>query len=350
MWTNSHSKQAYGKWFMPKVFVTGYGGFLGATIVRQLLQQGFQIRGLARGRYPQLEQLGVEAIAGDVSDRNTVLQHVQGCDAIIHTAAKAGVWGPWSDYYRINTLATSHLLEAAHARGVKAFVYTSSPSVTFAGQAQSGVDESVAIPNRWLCHYPHTKALAEQAVLVAAQTGQVRSCALRPHLIWGAGDPHLFPRVVERARQGRLRRVGDGQNLIDIVHVSNAAQAHVTAVQKLLDGDSGLNGQALFLTDGQPIACWTWITHILETAGVAIPRRSLSYRAAYRLGAMLEALYAALRIRSEPPMTRFVAAQLALDHYFNIERARKLLDYQPAMERPAELERCQPWLRGLATR
>ncbi len=331
---------------MRKVLVTGYGGFLGGEITRQLLAEGFHVRGLARGDYPELRQLGVETIIGDVSDRRTALQQTADCDAIVHTAAKAGVWGKWEDYYRVNTLATSHLLEGAHRHTVAAFVHTSSPSVTFAGRPQSGVDEAEPYPEQWLCYYPQTKALAEQAVLSAAEAGLVKTCALRPHLIWGPGDPHLFPRVVARARQGRLRRVGNGRNLIDIVHVRNAARAHVLAVQKLLDGCDHLNGQALFLSDGEPLACWDWITRILETAEVPVPQRTISFPAAYRLGGALEGLYGLLRLRSEPPMTRFVAAQLALDHYFKIDRARELLDYQPSVDRDVELERCREGLRS----
>jgi nucleoside-diphosphate-sugar epimerase len=331
-----------------KVLVTGFGGFLGSEIVRQLLEAGFDVRGIARGDYPQLAALGVEALRGDIRDRGVMLDACRDCQAVVHTAALAGVWGPWRDYYRINTLATSHLLEAAHRHSVQALVYTSSPSVTFAGQHQSGVEESVPYPNKWLCFYPQTKALAEQAVLEAARVGKVRTCALRPHLIWGRCDPHLFPRVIERTRQGRLRRVGSGQNLIDVVHVTAAARAHVQAVEKLLAGDQRLNGQALFLSDGDPIACWQWITRILETAGLPVPQRSLSFAAAYRIGALFEAAFWTLRMKREPPMTRFVAAQLALDHYFSIDRARDLLDYQPAVDRDAELASCQPWLHELA--
>lgn len=323
-----------------RVLVTGYGGFLGAEIVRQLREHGYAVRGIARGHYPHLEQLGIEVVRASIVDRTAVIEASRNCEAIIHTAALAGVWGPWCDYYQTNTFATSHLLEAAVTNEVQAFVYCSSPSVTFDAKPQSGIDESTPYPTRWLCYYPQTKALAESAVLQASKLGTLRTCSLRPHLIWGEGDPHLFPRVIDRARRGKLRRVGTGRNLIDVVHVENAARAHVQALERLLASNTSLNatlnGQALFITDGQPIACWDWITCILNAAKTPIPSRSISYAAAYRIGATLEAIYWSLRKRSEPPMTRFVAAQLALDHYFAIEKARRLIDYQPTVDRDAE--------------
>ena len=129
-----------------RVLVTGYGGFLGCAIVRQLREQGYAVRGIARGHYPQLEQLGVEAIRASVVDRSAVIKASRDCDAIIHTAALAGVWGSWRDYYQTNTLATSHLLEAAITNEVQAFVYCSSPSVTFDAKPQSGIDERTPYP------------------------------------------------------------------------------------------------------------------------------------------------------------------------------------------------------------
>ncbi len=272
---------------------------------------------------------GSRIVCGSVTNQSAIAKAVEGCDAIIHTAALAGVWGPWSDYFETNTLGTQHLLNAAQSNGCQAFVFTSSPSVTFAAEHQSGIDETAPYPLHWLCHYPHTKALAEQAVLAAAAAGRLWTAALRPHLIWGNGDPHLMPRVVTRAQQGALKRVGDGQNLIDIVHVEHAATAHLLALRKLLARDSAVNGQAFFITDGQPIPCWQWISEILNCANVKIPQSTISFATAYRIGAVLEFVYRALRIQSEPRMTRFVAAQLALDHYFSIDKARRLLGLRP---------------------
>jgi len=331
-----------------RVLVTGYGGFLGSAICRLLVDHGFEVRGLARNSYPELVALGVDPWQGDIACEETVLAACCDCQAVIHTAAKAGVWGAWNEYFNTNTLATQNLLQAAMKLSVKAFVYTSSPSVTFGGEPQSGVDESAPYPTRWLCHYPHTKALGEQAVTTAAIAGKIFACSLRPHLIWGEGDPHLFPRVIARAKAGKLRRVGSGRNLIDVVHVSNAARAHVLALRRLIEGDQRLNGQSLFITDGRPIECWQWISSILTTAGLDVPSGSITFRAAYTLGALLESLYKAARRRIEPPMTRFVAAQLALDHYFSIQRARELLAYEPRVDPEVQLSHCQAWLSKLA--
>ena len=307
--------------------VTGAGGFLGGEIVRQLLARGDRVRALARGDHPDLAAIGVDSVRGDIPDVSIVEHACRGVDVVFHVAAVAGLWGSWQHYFGINTLGTQHVIDACRRAGVRRLVFTSSPSVTFAGRDQCGVDESVPYPTKWLCHYAHTKALAEQRV-IAANSPELLTCSLRPHLIWGPGDQHLVPRLVGRARQGQLRQVGDGQNLIDAVFIENAAAAHLLAADRLLPG-AALCGRAYFISNGEPVNCWSWINEILSLDGVPAIERRISYRAAYAAGATLEALWSLLRRTDEPRMTRFLAAQLATSHYFDISAARRDLGYEP---------------------
>lgn len=291
-----------------------------------------------------LADCGVECIQGSVTDAALIDRSMRDVDAVIHTAAIAGVWGRASDYQSINVDATDLLIDAAQRHGIRAFVYTSSPSVSFDGRAQSGIKEQVGYPSRWLCDYPRTKAIAEQRVLAANDLPRFATCALRPHLIWGVGDPHLIPRVIERCRNGKLRRVGSGKNLIDTVHVDHAADAHVLALERMLQGDSNAAGRAYFITDDDPVGCWEWITTILHCSGLEAPTGSISVKTAYRIGAVLETLYRCMGRTQEPPMTRFVALQLGVDHYFDISAAKERLGYAPALDRRLKIEEMRRWL------
>ncbi len=335
-----------------RVLVSGYGGFLGSEIVRQLTARGNQVVGLGRGDYPHLAALDCQRIRGDICDLAAVRAAASEVDAVIHTAAIAGIWGPWERYQKINTHGTENVIKACQELGIRVLVHCSSPSVTFDGDDQSGVDESVTYPDRWLCHYQHTKALAEQAVLQAHRPGKLHTTALRPHLIWGVEDPHLFPRLIQRAKQGRLRIIGGGKNIIDTVHVKNAAAAHLAALDALaaehaviesdLQKSSDLQktsdqavkqetagGRAFFITQDEPVACWEWIERVLQLAGVRLPRGRVPLPLAWSAGHALEIAYRLGGLEKEPPMTRFLAAQLAKDHYFDITAAKRLLHYQP---------------------
>lgn len=311
-----------------RTLVTGASGFLGRYVAEQLLARGDQVRVLVRRDAPELAAAGAEVVRGDVRDRDTVRRACTAIDVVFHVAGVAGIWGPWQHFYETNTLGTQHVIDACRSQGVGRLVYTSSPSVTFDGSPQRGVDESGPYAQKWLCHYPHSKALAEQAVLAANGPG-LATCALRPHLIWGPRDQHLVPRLLARAKAGRLRRVGDGTNRIDMIYVENAAAAHLLAADALPLGRA--RGRAYYISQGEPVNCWDWIGELLALAGLGPVRRSIGFGAAWGLGAAAEAVYSVLRIGSEPPITRFLASQLAQCHYYNIAAARNDFGYRPTV-------------------
>ncbi len=310
-----------------RALVTGGGGFLGSVIVRMLCERGDHVRSFSRGEHPALTDMGVEQVRGDLADQEAVLRAAHGCDIVFHVAAKAGIWGSYHDFYRANVTGTENIITACRTLGIASLVYTSSPSVVFDGRDVEGGDESLPYPTSYEAHYPRTKALAEQSVLDAA-SASLATVALRPHLIWGPGDNHLIPRILAKGRAGKLRQIGTRPCLVDTVYVDNAARAHLQAADHLFPG-STVSGKAYFISNGQPLPLWEMINRILAAADIAPITRSISPRLAYTIGCICEGLWRLLRLAGEPPMTRFVAHELASSHWFSIEAARRDFGYQP---------------------
>jgi nucleoside-diphosphate-sugar epimerase len=327
-----------------RALVTGGGGFLGGAIVRQLVARGDTVRSFSRQPYDELENLGVEQRRGDLADAMAVADAVSGCDVIFHVAAKAGIWGPSDEYFRANVVGTRNILAACRKHGVRRLVFTSSPSVIGSGRNITGDDESLPYPSEYTAEYPRTKAIAEAEVL-EANGSELATVALRPHLIWGPGDPHLIPRLIVRARAGRLRQVGDGRNTVDVIYVDNAAAAHLLAADRLEPG-APIAGRKYFISQGEPVPLWPFINQVLELAGAPPVRRRIPAWLACAAGAVFEGLYRLFRIRSEPPMTRFLAHQLSTSHWFDISAARRDLGYEPTISTDEGLRRLATWLTG----
>ena len=327
--------------------VTGGGGFLGRYIVEQLCGRGDRVRSYSRRHYAELDALGVEQISGDLADAARLREACRNVDVVFHVAAVAGVWGPWRRYHETNVVGTHNVIDACHASGVRRLVFTSSPSVVFDGSPHENADESLSYPSRFLCHYPHTKALAEQAVL-AANGPALATVSLRPHLIWGPRDPHLIPRIVVRAARGKLRRVGDGGNRISVSYVENVAHAHLQAADALAVG-AAIAGRPYFINEPEPVNLWSFIGDVLARAGIPPPTRAISAQTAYRLGSILEVAYRVLRRDSEPPMTRFVAQQLSTSHWYNVSAAQRDFGYRPIVSMDDGLHRMESDLRRWAS-
>lgn len=323
-----------------RTLVTGGGGFLGQYIVEQLLEAGHSVRVFCRGTYAALDALPVDVVRGDLRRPNDVASACRDIEVVFHVAAVPGVWGTWEHYHSINTAGTENVIRACQSNGVQRLIYTSSPSVVFDGHDHVDADESLPYPDSWLCHYPHSKALGEQAVLAANCNDQLRTVSLRPHLIWGHRDNHLIPRLIARARSGRLRRVGDGTNVVSMINVENAAAAHLQ-VETSLRKSTTAAGKAYFINEEQSVRLWAWIDQLLERAGLPPVRKSISAGSAYRLGAVLEQLWTWLPLKGEPPMTRFVAAQLAGSHSYSIKAAQADFGFTPVVSVDEGLRRMQ---------
>ena len=312
-----------------RILVTGGGGFLGKAIVKRLLERGDRVRSFSRGHYPELRALGVDVQRGDLADREAVISAVRGCDVIFHVAAKPGIWGKYSEYHATNVTGTENVIEACLKTGASKLVYTSSPSVVFGGESMEGVDESAPYPKSHPTNYLTTKAKAESMVL-SANSKTLGTVALRPHLIWGPGDPNFLPRLIERRKSSRLARLGKQPHLVDCIYIDNAADAHISASDRL-HPNSPISGKAYFISQGDPVDIGDLMDGILSAAGLDPIDRIVSEKLAYGAGWFLELIYGTLGLKGEPPMTRFLAKQLSTAHWFDMSAARKELGYTPTI-------------------
>lgn len=314
-----------------KVVVTGGGGFLGQALCRALRERDCEVVSISRGTYPGLAALGVRQAQVDIADFVGLAEASRGADALFHVAAKAGAWGDFRDYFDANVRGTRNVIAACRMNGIPTLVHTSTPSVAHRGHiaVEGGTTETAPVATRFKAAYPATKALAEQAVLEANGDG-LATVALRPRLIWGPGDNHLLPRLAERARAGRLRFIGDGMNAIDTTYIDNAVAAHLAAFDALHGRPAArCAGKAYFISNGEPKPISDVINSMLRAAGAPIVDKLLPYRAGYAIGAVCERLWNWLPMPGEPPMTRFLAEQLATPHWYDMTPARQDFGYQP---------------------
>ncbi len=327
-----------------KALVTGGGGFVGTALCSELRRRDFEVTSLSRADHPHLRRLGVQTVRADLDDLEALERAADGKTIVFHVAAKAGVWGRRAEYIRVNVAGTRNVLEACRSAAVPRLVFTSSPSVCFDGRDHVRAGREIPHAARFLAAYPETKAEAERLVL-EANSPSLATCALRPHLVFGPGDPHLLPRLVERARAGRLAVVGEGHNEVTLCYVENAAVAHVLAGERLTS-TAPHAGKAYFIGQEEPVQLWSWVNEVLAALQIAPVERRISLRAAYSVGALLEASWKLLRLGGEPPMTRFVATQLATSHSYDMQPAGSDFGYRQRVAMGEAVSRTVEWLRG----
>ncbi len=250
---------------------------------------------------------------------------LKGVDAVIHNAAKAGIWGPYDDYFRPNVLGTENVLVACRKNGIRKLVFTSSPSVTHADGDIEGGDESLPYAEHYNSPYPATKALAEQMVM-EANCPELHTVSLRPHLIWGPGDNHLLPKLLERAQSGKLKLPGP-EKLIDTIYIDNAAKAHLLALDRLQSDPETIGGKTYFISNDEPLPQSQIIGGLLKATGLEVEIQPISPRIAIAAGTLLETGWKFLRLKSEPPLTRWSAEHLSTAHWYDISAAKRDLGY-----------------------
>jgi nucleoside-diphosphate-sugar epimerase len=324
-----------------RILVTGGTGFLGTHLCRQLRQAGHEVTALGRNREAgeRLEAEGVRFVRGDLAhDLNACRLAASRQDVVIHSAALSSPWGDRRDFFLANVLGTRHIVAASRASGVRRFVHVSTPSLYFDGKDRRGILEGDPMPERYLCHYSETKRRAEE--VVDAERGDMETVVLRPRGIFGPGDTTIFPRLLAAHREGRLRVIGSGKNVVDLTYVENAASACVLAATA---GRRAVGG-VFNITNGESVELWPFIGTLFGRLGLAWPPKRVPFRLAYLMAAAMEVRARRKEGQPEPPLTRYTVALLARSQTLDISAARELLGYEPAVSMDEGLERFAQWL------
>lgn len=304
--------------------MTGGRGLLGNSVITTAVVRGWQVHALQRHPSGVADGESVVDVIGSVTDPASIDRAIEGCDAVVHLAARVGIEGRWREFEDVNVTGTLAVLDAASRAGVESFVHVSSPSVAHAGRALEGAGAAPADPASARGHYSRSKAMAEQLVLA---NGDIPVVALRPHLVWGPGDEQLVGRIVSRARSGRLFVVDGGRALIDTTFIDNAADAIVHAVHRTANPQ--VRGKAFVISNGEPRPVREIVESIVRAAGVDSPIRSVPFSPAFAAGAVGE--WVGAITRREPLVTRFLVEQLATAHWFDPRPTWEALGWRPTI-------------------
>ncbi|MCK4751189.1 MAG: NAD-dependent epimerase/dehydratase family protein, partial [Bacteroidales bacterium] len=248
-------------------------------------------------------------------------------DVVFHLAAKVGIWGNYDDYESTNVKGTFNVIKACRRQGVGRIVFTSSSSVVFDGSDMEGIDESCPYPENPGSHYASTKAMAER-LIIEANSEELKTISLRPHLVWGPYDAHLIPGILKRAGSGKLRRIGDQEHFIDTTYIDNMTDALLLAA-KALEAKPEAAGKAMFVTNGEPARVWDFINSIIQIAGHPPVQRKIPEKLAFFAAGTSEWFHKLFKIKTEPFMTRYAIKEMCTNHWFDISSAREILGYNP---------------------
>jgi nucleoside-diphosphate-sugar epimerase len=325
------------------VLVTGGGGFMGMALIKRLIREGHKVTSFSRREYPLHWALGISSIQADLRNYEEVEKACKNRDVVFHLAAKVGIWGDYDNYYSVNVEGTRNLIEACRKQKVGRLVFTSSSSVIFDGSDLDGIDESYPYPEKFGSPYSATKALSEQ-LIIEANSPELKTISLRPHLVWGPYDAHLIPGILKRASSGNLRRIGKHEHFIDTTYIDNMVDALLLAAQAL-ESKPEAAGKNFFITNGEPARVWDFVNSIIQIAGHEPVQRKIPEKLAFFAAGSSEFFHKTFNMKSEPFMTRFALKELCTNHWFDISNARDVLGYNPSVSYAEGFKNLKDYLR-----
>ncbi|MEM7802965.1 MAG: NAD-dependent epimerase/dehydratase family protein [Chloroflexota bacterium] len=318
-----------------KALITGATGFLGQHLALHLAARGWEITGTGRdmtkGR--RLIDQGIRFLPVDLTDWAGIFQLCQDQEVVFHCGGLSSVWGNKIEFERANVDGTQNIIDACLEQRVGRLVHISTPSLYFNGDSRLQVKEDDPLPAAPINHYVWSKLEAEKRVDRAVAHG-LAAITLRPRAIYGPGDQSLVPRVVRTLKTGRLRIIGEGDNVQNMTHVSNL----VAAICLAADAPQHLSGRKFNITDGEEVKIWEVIQGIAERLNFPPITKKISHRAAHALATGLEWGHRLLPLSGEPLLTRYTVSVLSQSQTLDISAAERDLGYRPLIGSNAGIE------------
>jgi nucleoside-diphosphate-sugar epimerase len=322
-----------------KNVITGATGLLGSHVAEALRARGEHVRALVRpgSDVGFLRSLGVELVTGDLSGGGDLARAFDGADVVYHCAARVGDWGPWRQFQELIIDATSRVLAACRAASVGRLLHVS--SITVYGHPRPRADhftEDEPLGQRpWVWdYYAQAKLRAER--LVHEYPG--KWTVVRPTWIYGPRDRNSLPRVFKALAAGRVAMVGRGDNLLNIVYASDAADGAIRAANH-----PGAVGRAYHLSSEGEISQRDFLALMAKELGIAPVRRRVPYWLAFWGAFAAELVGRAIRLRRPPHFTRYAVALIGRPTRFSIDRARTELGWRPQVPVAEGLRRTLAW-------
>jgi nucleoside-diphosphate-sugar epimerase len=307
---------------MKQVFVTGGSGFVGQNLIPMLIEQGYQVKALARSAQAiqKVESLGAIAVKGDLNDANALEIGIKDCSTVFHLAASVDFFASEKELKKLHVDATELLLTFARKADVRKFVYLGAASVIMNGKPIKNAEETFVSDNL-IDGYSRTKLQAEKLVL-SANDRHFQTISLRPPLIWGKGDSNTLPAIIDAVKKGQMQFIDGGKHRFVTCHVTNVCHALILADK------AEQTGKAYFLTDGETPVFKDFIKRYVATQGVTVPDKAVSLAMAKRVASVLEFVWKTFRLNGHPPLYKGLVNTLGLEFITNDTRARQELGYK----------------------
>lgn len=307
------------------IFITGATGLVGGHAAEEALRRGHRVRALVRPTSDTrwLEQWGVERIVGDLEDRDALRAGAAGADWIFNCAAKVGDWGTLAEFRKLNVDALRLLLDAACEAGLERLVHVSSLGV-YEGRDHHGTDETVPPAANSLDAYTRSKTEAEALVMEYHQSRGLPAAVVRPGFIYGERDRTVLPKLLTNLQRGTFAFFGSGDQRLNCIYVKNLVHAIFLAAES-----PAAVGEVFNLTDGEPISKKQFVGRVAVLAGLPIPTRHIPLPIARALAQVVEGAAKLLGAKRAPLINKARYKFLGLNLDYSIEKARRVLGYQP---------------------